>query len=83
MRERQPARAGENHRCDNRHNEADDRDGLRNGQRAAPQEVWRNPYERESARREPGRDKALVPDPFGRIAMRRFVNQPGEPEFNR
>ena len=41
------------------------------------------PCECESAPRESGRDKALVPGPFGRIAMGGFVNQPGEPEVNR
>ena len=41
------------------------------------------PCECESAPRESGRDKALVPGQFGRIAMGGFVNQPGEPEVNR
>ena len=42
-----------------------------------------SPAEREGACRQPGRDEALMPGPFGRIAMRGFVNEPGEPEFNR
>jgi hypothetical protein len=53
------------------------------GRRAAPEEVRCQSCEREGARRQAGRDEALMPGPFGRIAMRGFVNEPGEPEFNR
>ena len=83
MRKRRPARPGEDRRRDDRHDEADDGDGFEMGRRAAPEEVRRQSCEREGARRQAGRDEALMPGPFGRIAMRGFVNEPGEPEFNR
>ena len=53
------------------------------GWRAAPEEARRESCQREGACRQAGRDEALMPGPLGRIAMRGFVNEPGQPEFTR